>query len=146
MNCLLYSRQCTGGSCSHGSPGIFTGLRYCVCVCVRVYVSTPPDSKITGLLCFTVVSRCPLRKLSLSTVNVNILEICDCPVFSAVLCSFVSLCGKISLEFQFAPTNLQPTKMREWGAREVLDRSISSMRSGMFVQRWYTGCGGQIND
>lgn len=116
MNCLLYSRQCTGGSRSHGSPGIFTGLRYCVCVCVRVYVSTPPDSKITGLLCFTVVSRCPLRKLSLLTVY--ILEICDGTVFSAVLCSFVSLCGKISLEF--APTNLQPTKMRGLGAREVL--------------------------
>lgn len=144
MNCLLYSRQCTGGSRSHGSPGIFTGLRYCVCVCVRVYVSTPPDSKITGLLCFTVVSRCPLRKLSLLTVY--ILEICDCPVFSAVFCSFVSLCGKISLEFQFASTNLQPTKMRGWGARVDWYRSISSVRSGMLVERWYTGCGGQIND
>lgn len=131
MNCLLYSRQCTGGSCSHGSPGIFTGLRYCVCVCVRVYVSTPPDSKITGLLCFTVVSRCPLRKLSLSTVY--ILEICDCPVFSAVLCSFVSLCGKISLEFQFAPTNLQPTKMRGEVRERCWYRSISSVRSGMLV-------------
>lgn len=89
-----------------------------MCACACVYVSTSPDSKITGLLCFTVVPRCPLRKLSLSTVY--ILEICDCPIFSAVLCSFVSLCGKISMELRFAPTNLIPAKMRWRGAKEML--------------------------